>query len=79
MTLYKDVQQWVKSCKMCQEHLNLHRSTAARKQPIKTMQVLEKLRMDLIGPFPKSKQCHIYALVMQYYFTKWPKAIPLRM
>jgi len=27
---------------------------------------------------PKSKQGHIYVLVMQYYFTKWPKAIPLK-
>jgi len=34
--------------------------------------------MDLIGPLPKSKQGHVYALVMQDYFTKWPEAIPLK-
>jgi len=27
---------------------------------------------------PKSKQGHLYALVMQDYFTKWPEAIPLK-
>jgi len=52
-----------------------------RQQPInpnQTMQVLEKMGMDLIGPLPKSKQGHVYGLVMQDYFTKWPKAIPLK-
>jgi len=77
-TLYKDVEQWVKSCKTCQEHSDPHRPTAARQQPIKTMRALKKMGMDLIGPLPKSKQGHVYALVMQDYFTKWSKAIPLK-
>jgi len=34
--------------------------------------------MDLIGPLPKSKQGHVYALVRQDNFTKWPEAIPLK-
>jgi len=76
-TLYKDVEQWVKSCKMCQEHSNLHGPIAARQQLIKTTQVLEKMGMDLIGLLPKSKEGHVY-LLMQDYFTKWPKAIPLK-
>jgi len=75
--LYKDVEQWVKLCKMCQEHLNQYGPTAARQQPIKTMQALEKMGMDLIGLLPKSKQGHVYTLVMQDY-TKWPKAIHLK-
>jgi len=57
-TLYKDVEQWVKSCKTCQEHSNPHGPTAARQQPIKTMQALKKMGMDLIGPLLKSKQGH---------------------
>jgi len=77
-TLYKYVEQWVKSCKTCQEQSNLHGPTAARQHPIKTTQALKKMGMDLIGPLPKSKQGHVYVLVMQDYFTKWPKAIPLK-
>jgi len=34
--------------------------------------------MDLIGLLPKSKQGQVDTLVMQDYFTKWPKAIPLK-
>jgi len=48
-TLYKDVEQWVKSCKTCQEHSNPHGPTAARQQPIKMKQGLKKMGMDLIG------------------------------
>jgi len=29
-------------------------------------------------PLPKSQQGHVYALVMQDYFTKLPKVIPLK-
>jgi len=65
-------------CKTCQEHSNLHGPTAVRQQPIKTTQVLEKMGMYPIGPLPKSKQGHVCALVMQDYFTKWPKVIPLQ-
>jgi len=34
--------------------------------------------MDLIGQLPQSKQGHVYVLLMQDYFTKWPKVIPLK-
>jgi len=77
-TICKDVEQWVKSCRTCQEHLDPQSLKAERQQTIKTMQELEKMGMDLIGPLPKSKQGHVYPLVMQDYFTKWLKAIPLK-
>jgi len=77
-TFCKDVEQWVMLCRTCQERLDPQALKAARQQTIKTMQALEKMGMDLIGPLPKSKQGHIYALVMQDHFTKWPKAIPLK-
>jgi len=77
-TLYKDVEQWVKLCRTFQEHFDPQALKAARQHPIKTIQALKKMGMDLIGPLPKSKQGHVYPLVMQDYFTKWPEAIPLK-
>lgn len=76
-TIYKDVDNWVKSCWTCQEHANPTGPTAATQQLIASSQPLEKMGMDLIGPLPKSSAGNTYALVMQDYFTKWPKAIPL--
>jgi len=63
---------------MCQEHLDPQALNAARQQTIETTQALKKMGMDLIGLLPKSKQGHVYVLVMQDYFTKWTKAIPLK-
>jgi len=77
-TICKDVEQWLKSCRMCQEPLDPQALKAARQQTIKTTQALKKMGMDLIGPLPKSKQGHVYTFVMQDYFTKWPQAIPLK-
>jgi len=59
-TICKDVEQWVKLCRTCQEHLDPQALKAARQQTIKTMQVLKKMGMDLIGPLPKSKQGQSY-------------------
>jgi len=41
---------------------------------------LDPLNVDSqpIPALPKSKQGQVYALVMQEYFTKWPKAITLK-
>jgi len=77
-TICKDVEQWVKSCRMCQEHLYPQALKAARQQTIETTQALEKMEMNLIGLLPKSKQGHTYTLVMQDYFTKWPDSIFLK-
>jgi len=54
-------------------HARHARSTAAMQQPIKTIQELDKIGME-----PNSKKGHICALVIQDYFTKLPKANPLK-
>jgi len=72
-TICKDLEQGIKLSRMCQECLDQQALKAARQQTIKTIQVLKKMGMDLIGPLPKSKQGHIYMLVIQ-----WPEAIPLK-
>jgi len=76
-TICKDVEQWDKLCRTCLEHLDPQALKAARQQTIKT-KALKKMGMDLIGLLPKSKQGHIYVLVMPDYFTKWSNAIPLK-
>jgi len=77
-TICKDVEQWFKSCRTCQECLDPQALKVASQQTIKTTQALERMGMDLIGPLPKSKQSNKHMLVMQDYFTKLPKTIPLK-
>jgi len=48
-TICKDVEQWVKSRRTCQELLDPQALKAARQQTIETTQALEKMGMELIG------------------------------
>ncbi len=38
----------------------------------------ERIGMDLVGPLPKSARGHEHILVIVYYATRYPEAIPLR-
>jgi len=72
------VDQWVKLCKMCQEHSNPHRPTAARQQPIKTMQALEKIGMDIIWSIAQEQAGSHLCIGDARLLHHWPKVIPLK-
>jgi transposase InsO family protein len=38
---------------------------------------MERIAIDIMGPFPMSKHGNKYLLVAMDYFTKWPEAYPL--
>ena len=39
---------------------------------------MERIGLDICGPFPVSKKGHRYLMVVSCYFTKWIDAIPLK-
>jgi hypothetical protein len=39
---------------------------------------LERIAIDIQGPYPKSKRGNKFILVVGDYFTKWVDAIPLK-
>jgi hypothetical protein len=39
---------------------------------------MERITIDIQGPYPKSKRGFKYILVVGDYFTKWIDAIPLK-
>ena len=39
---------------------------------------MEKIAIDLSGPFPVSNKGHKYLMVVSDFFTKWVDAIPLK-
>ena len=39
---------------------------------------MERIAIDLSGPYPVSKKGHKYLMVMSDYFTKWVDAILLK-
>ena len=74
----QDVEKWCKTCKIC----------VSKKGPIgkgkSPMQIynaeapLDRVQMDILGPFPLTKSGNKYLLVIVDCFTKWVEAFPVK-
>ncbi|KAG6922147.1 hypothetical protein G0U57_003603, partial [Chelydra serpentina] len=76
--VHREVKDYCVSCPDCQ-----HATPAGvRRAPLVPLPVvgipLERVAMDLVGPFPKSKAGYQYIFVLMDYATRFPEAIPLR-
>ena len=73
----EDVRSHCRACKVC----------GARRMPAKKMKAalqqyhvgaaMERVAMDILGPFPESKRGNRVVLVVGDYFTKWTEAFAL--
>ena len=74
----KDISEYVKSCDICQRKMSKGRNP---KIPLQEMEIIEnpfeKISIDIIGPFPLTKQNNRYILTVVDAATRWPEAIPL--
>ena len=69
-----DVLDWLKACLSCQQikpgagkgRLPLHQEVAAAP--------MERIAMDIMGPWPRTPRGKEYVLVVQDYFSKWVEA-----
>ena len=75
-TMFKDVQQFVKTCETCQRtKLHYHGKVA----PLCSLPVGEpfsRIHLDFIGPLPKTPEGHQHILLIVDSFTKWCEAFP---
>lgn len=73
--LYKDVQNWTKTCIPCQR-AKIQRHT---KSPLATFEIpqtrFHHINVDIVGPLPPS-QGYTYCVTMIDRFTRWPEAVP---
>lgn len=77
--LSRDVREYVKSCQTCRmvKHDNLKPFGLMGKfRNVHTP--WQVISMDLLGPFPRSRQGHTSLLVFSDWLTKYPCIIPLR-
>ena len=76
-TLYKDVEDYCCSCKICQK-LSRQRGPQAPLIPLPVLsEPFKRIAMDIIGPLPRSHSGKRYVLVSCDYATRYPEAIPL--
>ena len=72
-----DVQLWCKQCHTCArtKRLPINQKSELQQQIAGT--AFERVAVDLMGPFEKTKDDNVYIAVFQDYFTKWLIAEPL--
>ena len=71
----RDVERWVETCDVCGSKRNPQRKTRAPMKMYLTGAPMERVAVDILGPFPVSKNGNRYILVICDYFTKWLDAI----
>uniref|UniRef100_A0A669EUZ0 Gypsy retrotransposon integrase-like protein 1 n=1 Tax=Oreochromis niloticus TaxID=8128 RepID=A0A669EUZ0_ORENI len=76
--MYTQLQQFCKSCQICQ--LTLNKGVArVHLQPLPVIDTpFERIGMDVVGPLERSSSGSRYILVICDYATRYPEAFPLR-
>ena len=74
----RDIDYWCSTCDTCASRKQPHRKGKAPMKIYLVGQPLERIAIDLQGPYPPSDKGNKYILVVGDYFTKWTHAIPLK-
>lgn len=74
-TMKKDVTDWARACEQCQR-VKVHKHTKAPIASFATVDRLEHLHIDIVGPLPISNN-YRYLLTMIDRATRWPEACPI--
>lgn len=69
--MFRDIAQYVRRCRSCQEYKTSQQQTPGRMQPTTIRGPWETVSSDLVGPLPRSTKGNCYVLVFQDRFTKW--------
>ena len=73
----KTIEKWCTECAVCASRKH---PTRKRRAPLQKYQVgmpMERVALDITGPWPVSQSGNKYTLVVSDYFTKWAEAYPI--
>ena len=76
--MFKDVENWVKSCKLCASKKSSTQLAPGELQPIQVSKPWEIIGVDILGPLTETSLGNQYVLVFSDYLTKWVEAYPLK-
>ena len=77
-TLYKDVEDFCRSCQVCQK-FSKQKVVKAPLIPLPVVtEPFRRVAMDIVGPLPRTKSGNRYILVMCDYVTRYPEAVPVK-
>ncbi len=78
LNMHQDCVNWTSACETCQKHKLTRPISHGLLFPIISNGPMEKMNMDIKGPYKVSKNGYKYVLVAVDQFTSWPEAMPLK-
>ena len=75
--LRRDVRDWCRTCKVCAAKKGPARKTRAPLQLYQAGAPMQRMAVDIAGPFPRTRRGNRFICVAMDYFTKWPEACAL--
>ncbi|KAI4905005.1 hypothetical protein NFI96_003630 [Prochilodus magdalenae] len=70
----RDVELFVRCCTVCTAKKGPTERSHAPLQMLQSGAPMERVGVDVLGPFPETERGNKYVLVAMDYFTKWPEA-----
>ena len=72
--LRRDVEDFCRRCDLCTAHKGPPEQSRAQLQQLAVGAPMERVAVDIMGPFPRTDKGNRYVLAAMDYFTKWPEA-----
>uniref|UniRef100_A0A3P9J3I3 Gypsy retrotransposon integrase-like protein 1 n=1 Tax=Oryzias latipes TaxID=8090 RepID=A0A3P9J3I3_ORYLA len=72
--LRRDVEDFCRRCDICTAHKGPPDRSRAELQQLAAGAPMERVAVDIMGPFPRTNRGNRFVLVAMDYFTKWPEA-----
>jgi exodeoxyribonuclease III len=76
--MYTDIANWIKACTMCARRKPPRPQRAGLTASMRGTRPLEFLHIDIVGPFPPTKEGYTYILTMIDQFTRYTWAVPCK-
>lgn len=73
----RDVEDYCRRCDRCSSHKGPTDRSRALLQQFPAGCPMERVGIDVLGPFPQTEKGNRYVLAAMDYFTKWPEAYAL--
>ncbi|CAC5405926.1 unnamed protein product [Mytilus coruscus] len=72
-----DILKWIQQCTMCTSRKQPPRRAKSKMKQYHVGAPMERVALDIIGPFPLSKKGNKYSLIVSDYFTRWAEGYPM--
>ena len=76
--MFKDIEHWYKSCVDCAMKKMPRNRREVPLLPSPVDGALDRVAMDILGPFPATDDGNRYIFVFSDYYTRWPEAFALK-